>query len=54
MEFFAHVWKSCAACAHKEDEINKKNKDNTMIYCKLVGWYSRSRNLQKSNIIGGL
>ena len=46
MEFIEHVWKSSAACAHEEDDI-KKNKDDTMIYFKLVVWYSRSRNLQK-------
>ena len=46
MKSYAHVWKSCAACAHEEDDI-KKNKDDIRIYCKLVGWYSRSRNLQK-------
>ena len=38
MELSAHAWKSCAACAHDEDDMN--------VYCKRVGCFKRSRNLQ--------
>ena len=36
MESSAHVWISCAACAHEEDDI-KANKDTMQIYSKLIG-----------------
>ena len=37
MELSAPVWKSCEACAHEKDDITA-NKDDMMIYSKLVGW----------------